>query len=122
MSDDQNGWFRLSAADLSVVDGGKDCIYLSGNSLGLQPKMVQKYLEEELNNWARMCVTYKQFLQILTAVLFTFEYSLCTLYNRGVHGHTEGSRPWAWAENTIEELMANLVGETIDSCLYFSLC
>ncbi|XP_037552614.1 kynureninase [Nematolebias whitei] len=76
----------LRPSDLSVVDGGKDCIYLSGNSLGLQPKMVQKYLEEELNNWARM----------------------------GVHGHTEGSRPWAWAENTIEKLMANLVGATTE--------
>lgn len=30
---------------------------------------------------------------------------------RGCHGHTEGSRPWAWAENNIEELMAKVVGE-----------
>ncbi|KAM7375435.1 hypothetical protein PAMA_014504 [Pampus argenteus] len=59
-----------------------ECIYLVGNSLGLQPKMARKYLEEELEKWAKT----------------------------GVHGHTEGSRPWAWAENNIEGLMADVVG------------
>ncbi|XP_044201315.1 kynureninase [Thunnus albacares] len=72
----------LPPSDLSLVDGTKECIYLVGNSLGLQPKMARKYLEEELEKWAKT----------------------------GVHGHTEGSRPWAWAENNIEELMANIVG------------
>ncbi|XP_042372918.1 kynureninase-like, partial [Plectropomus leopardus] len=71
----------LPPSDLSLVDGSEECIYLVGNSLGLQPKMAKKYLEEELEKWAKM----------------------------GVHGHTEGSRPWAWAENNIEELMANVV-------------
>uniref|UniRef100_H2LK44 Kynureninase n=1 Tax=Oryzias latipes TaxID=8090 RepID=H2LK44_ORYLA len=72
----------LPASDLSLVDGGEECIYLCGNSLGLQPKMTRKYLEEELDKWART----------------------------GVHGHTDGSRPWAWAENNIEDLMAKVVG------------
>ncbi|XP_047433128.1 kynureninase [Mugil cephalus] len=72
----------LPPSDLSLVDGTKDCIYLVGNSCGLQPKMARKYVEEELDKWAKT----------------------------GVHGHTEGSRPWAWAENNIEELMANIVG------------
>ncbi|XP_035469942.2 kynureninase isoform X1 [Scophthalmus maximus] len=72
----------LPPSDLSLVDGSKECIYLVGNSLGLQPKMARIYVEEELDKWAKM----------------------------GVHGHTEGSRPWAWAENNIEELMANVVG------------
>ncbi|XP_018516781.1 kynureninase [Lates calcarifer] len=72
----------LPPSDPSLVDGSKECIYLVGNSLGLQPKMARKYLEEELDKWAKT----------------------------GVHGHTEGSRPWAWAENNIEELMANVVG------------
>uniref|UniRef100_A0AAQ5ZQT9 Kynureninase n=2 Tax=Amphiprion ocellaris TaxID=80972 RepID=A0AAQ5ZQT9_AMPOC len=72
----------LPPSDLSLVDGTKECIYLVGNSLGLQPKMAQKYLEEELEKWAKM----------------------------GVHGHTLGSRPWAWAEDNIEGLMANVVG------------
>ncbi|KAM9766666.1 kynureninase isoform 1-T1 [Menidia menidia] len=72
----------LPPSDLSLVDGRKDCVYLSGNSLGLQPKMAEKYLREELDKWAKT----------------------------GVHGHTQGSRPWAWAENNIEELMAKVVG------------
>ncbi|XP_045073304.1 kynureninase-like [Coregonus clupeaformis] len=55
---------------------------LWGNSLGLQPKMAKKYIDEELDKWAKT----------------------------GVHGHVQGSRPWAWAENNIEELMANVVG------------
>uniref|UniRef100_A0AAQ5WYL2 Kynureninase n=1 Tax=Amphiprion ocellaris TaxID=80972 RepID=A0AAQ5WYL2_AMPOC len=71
----------LPPSDLSLVDGTKECIYLVGNSLGLQPKMAQKYLEEELEKWAKM----------------------------GVHGHTLGSRPWAWAEDNIEGLMANVL-------------
>uniref|UniRef100_A0A668AMH3 Kynureninase n=1 Tax=Myripristis murdjan TaxID=586833 RepID=A0A668AMH3_9TELE len=63
-------------------DGTEECIYLVGNSLGLQPKKTRQYVGEELDKWAQT----------------------------GVHGHTEGSRPWAWAENNIEELMANVVG------------
>ncbi|KAM4710995.1 kynureninase isoform 2-T5 [Anableps anableps] len=73
---------QLPPCDLSLVNGSKECIYLSGNSLGLQPKNTQKYLEEELNNWAKIAI----------------------------HGHTVGSRPWAWAENNIEKFMANIVG------------
>ncbi|KAM4559508.1 kynureninase isoform 1-T2 [Odontesthes bonariensis] len=73
---------ELPPTDLSLVDGSKDCIYLVGNSLGLQPKMAEKYLKEELEKWAKI----------------------------GVHGHTSGSRPWAWAENNLEELMAKVVG------------
>uniref|UniRef100_UPI0037E7A3BE kynureninase n=1 Tax=Semicossyphus pulcher TaxID=241346 RepID=UPI0037E7A3BE len=72
----------LPPTDLSLVDGTKDCMYLVGNSLGLQPKMARTYVEEELDKWAKS----------------------------GVHGHLGGSRPWAWAENNIEELMANVVG------------
>lgn len=31
--------------------------------------------------------------------------------NRAVHGHTVGARPWAWAENNLEDMMAKIVGE-----------
>ena len=34
---------------------------------------------------------------------------------RAIHGHTEGSRPWAWAEETVEELMGNVVGKDRDN-------
>lgn len=30
---------------------GRDCVYLCGNSLGLQPKSAARYLEEELEAW-----------------------------------------------------------------------
>uniref|UniRef100_A0A669C8Q9 Kynureninase n=1 Tax=Oreochromis niloticus TaxID=8128 RepID=A0A669C8Q9_ORENI len=73
---------ELPPSDLSLVSGAKECIYFSGNSLGLQPKNVKKYLEEELEKWAKIAI----------------------------HGHTMGARPWAWAENNIEELMAKVVG------------
>jgi len=45
---------RLFSADLSLVDGSEDCVYLAGNSLGLQPKNTQKYIDEELEKWAKM--------------------------------------------------------------------
>ncbi|XP_063067801.1 kynureninase [Engraulis encrasicolus] len=73
---------QLPPSDLALVDGSQECLYFVGNSLGLQPKLARKYLEEELDKWEQM----------------------------GVHGHMVGSRPWAWAENNIEKLMANVVG------------
>ncbi|KAG7463844.1 hypothetical protein MATL_G00180980 [Megalops atlanticus] len=76
----------LPPTDLSLVDGAEDCIYFVGNSLGLQPKLVKKYIDEELDKWAKT----------------------------GVHGHVEGARPWAWAENNIEDMMANIVGAKVE--------
>lgn len=75
--------------------------------------MARKYLEEELEKWAK---TYANALfPYLPERLDEGEF-LSAFYKRkcvcrGVHGHTEGSRPWAWAENNIEELMANVVGK-----------
>ncbi|KAM6945368.1 kynureninase [Aplochiton taeniatus] len=73
---------ELPPSDLSLVDGAQDCLYLVGNSLGLQPKKARSYIHEELEKWAKT----------------------------GVHGHVQGCRPWAWAEDTIEGLMAKIVG------------
>lgn len=72
----------LPPSDLSLVDGSEDCVYFVGNSLGLQPKNAKKYIDEELDKWAKM----------------------------GSHGHLEGSRPWVWAEENLEDLMAKIVG------------
>lgn len=44
----------VSVADLSLVNGRDDCIYLVGNSLGLQPRRARGYLQEELDKWAKM--------------------------------------------------------------------
>lgn len=44
---------RLFLADLTLVDGSEDCVYFAGNSLGLQPKNTKKYIDEELEKWAK---------------------------------------------------------------------
>jgi Kynureninase len=33
---------------------GKDSIYFSGNSLGLQPKKVHSYINQELKDWSKI--------------------------------------------------------------------
>ncbi|KAF7711169.1 kynureninase isoform X1 [Silurus meridionalis] len=72
----------LPQSDLTLLDGSEDCVYFVGNSLGLQPKNTKKYINEELEKWAKI----------------------------GAHGHVMGSRPWVWAENNLEDLMAKIVG------------
>lgn len=37
-------------------ENGDDCIYFCGNSLGLQPKAARSYVEEELDDWAKLAV------------------------------------------------------------------
>lgn len=62
---------------------GRDCYYFTGNSLGLQPKTVRKYVEEELKGWE----------------------------THGVEGHFEGhSKPWAYYHKFSKEAIARLVG------------
>jgi kynureninase len=61
---------------------GKDCIYLCGNSLGLQPKTVEKYILQELEDWK----------------------------NFGVEGHFDGKNPWMHYHHFLEDKTARLVG------------
>ncbi|EPQ14177.1 Kynureninase [Myotis brandtii] len=68
--------------DLSLVNKDENAIYFLGNSLGLQPKMVKTYLEEELEKWAKM----------------------------GAYGHDIGKRPWITGDETIAGLMTDIVG------------
>ncbi|XP_032712028.1 kynureninase isoform X3 [Lontra canadensis] len=72
----------LPAVDLSLVNKDENAIYFLGNSLGLQPKMVKTYLEEELDKWAKM----------------------------GAYGHDLGKRPWITGDETIVGLMNDIVG------------
>ncbi|KAM6132177.1 kynureninase [Phoenicopterus ruber ruber] len=72
----------LPPTDPSLVNGEESCVYFAGNSLGLQPREVKAYLDEELDKWART----------------------------GVHGHFNGQRPWALADECVLDLMAELVG------------
>lgn len=57
-------------------------MYLTGNSLGLQAKKSQKYVEEELEKWKRV----------------------------GVMGHTSGERPWLTIDEESTKLMSGIVG------------
>ena len=64
------------------TDDGKMCIYLAGHSLGLQPKSVKSYLEQELKDWARL----------------------------GVEGHFHGKNPWMPYHRLLTQQTAALVG------------
>ncbi len=61
---------------------GNDLIYMTGNSLGLQPKSTKDYIFQELDDWA----------------------------NLGVDGHTEGKHPWLHYHEFLTESMAKVVG------------
>ena len=61
---------------------GKDSIYLCGNSLGLQPKRVKEYVNEELEDWATL----------------------------GVEGHIHARHPWLPYHEFLTQSMARLVG------------
>jgi kynureninase len=45
---------------------GRDTVYLTGNSLGLQPKATREYIQQELDDWAQL----------------------------GVEGHFQAKNPW----------------------------
>lgn len=62
----------------------KNCIYLVGNSLGLQPKTTRSYLEQELKDWETL----------------------------GVEGHFDqrATRPWFHYHKFSKEALAQLVG------------
>ena len=61
---------------------GKNLIYLCGNSLGLQPRLTQEYIQQELNDWAK----------------------------HGVEGHTDAENPWLPYHEFLTETMATIVG------------
>ncbi len=61
---------------------GEEAIYLTGNSLGLQPKFTREYIEQELEDWK----------------------------NLGVEGHLRAKNPWLPYHEFLTEQMANVVG------------
>jgi kynureninase len=60
----------------------KECIYFTGNSLGLQPKRAQDYVLDEMENWA----------------------------NYGVEGHFHGRNPWANFHEVFSKKLAAILG------------
>jgi len=61
---------------------GNPWIYMTGNSLGLQPKQTKTYVNQELKDWA----------------------------NLGVEGHFEAKNPWLAYHEFLTESMAKIVG------------
>jgi len=61
---------------------GQHVVYLCGHSLGLQPKIVRDYIDEELQDWAAL----------------------------GVEGHFHARRPWLSYHETLTAQTARLVG------------
>ncbi|MBE8168602.1 MAG: kynureninase [Shewanella sp.] len=64
-----------------VIDG-KQVLYFTGNSLGLQPKSAKEYVETELNDWAKW----------------------------GVEGHFNATNPWVSYHEILTPASAMLVG------------
>ena len=60
----------------------KEVVYFTGNSLGLQPKTVQSYIQEELDAWAKY----------------------------GVEGHFMAKKPWFAYHEFLTEKAAKVVG------------
>ena len=61
---------------------GEPVIYLTGNSLGLQPKQTKAYIQEELDAWEKM----------------------------GVDGHFEGKHPWMEYHKFFADKISKIVG------------
>lgn len=61
---------------------GKDVVYFTGNSLGLQPKTTKEMVNQELEDWAKF----------------------------GVEGHFEAKNPWYSYHELLSEKSAKIVG------------
>ncbi len=61
---------------------GADCVYFTGNSLGLQPKSTSQYVQQELDDWARM----------------------------GVEGHFHAKTPWMPYHEIFPKQLSKIVG------------
>lgn len=61
---------------------GDECVYLTGNSLGLQPRSTRGYVEQELKDWETL----------------------------GVEGHLHAKNPWLPYHEFLTEKMAEVVG------------
>ncbi|MGC2474621.1 MAG: kynureninase [Candidatus Sulfotelmatobacter sp.] len=61
---------------------GEDCIYLCGHSLGLQPKSARNYVDQELEDWAKL----------------------------GVEGHFHAKNPWMPYHRLLRDQTAAITG------------
>src|SRR5688500_10222832 len=61
---------------------GDECVYLTGNSLGLQPKNTAQYVQQELDDWAKL----------------------------GVEGHFHARNPWMPYHEILQAQLAGITG------------
>ncbi|MEI2748322.1 MAG: kynureninase [Ferruginibacter sp.] len=80
--DEQDALNRFREQFYIPIINGKESIYFTGNSLGLQPKKTQDYVLNELEDWA----------------------------NYGVEGHFHAQNPWVSYHELFPELLAEIVG------------
>ena len=81
-ADQQDGLRGFRGSFYFPQHNGKDMLYFTGNSLGLQPKGVRAYIDQELQDWA--------------------------MY--GVEGHFEAKHPWFSYHEMFAPLIAPIVG------------
>ncbi len=82
LQDESDPLKRFRNHFLIPKQNGKEVIYFCGNSLGLQPRPVQQFITEQLNNWE----------------------------NLAVDGWFEGDSPWLFYHKELQKLMAPIVG------------
>lgn len=80
--DEQNSLNHFREQFYIPVINGNECIYFTGNSLGLQPKTTQDYVVNELEDWA----------------------------NFGVEGHFHATNPWFSYHEIFPQQVAKIVG------------
>lgn len=89
---------------INKQDPNKKSLYFCGNSLGLQPKNVRVYLQQELDNWAERGV-YVSYCVVCTVRALFIDYSC----REGHHEHSQG-RPWINTDEFVTPQMTKVVG------------
>lgn len=67
---------------IPLQENGKECLYFCGNSLGLQPKKTGEYVNQELEDWAKL----------------------------GVEGHFHAQNPWMPYHEFLTDSFSRIVG------------
>ena len=80
--DDQHPLKNYRDRFLIPQHNGRDVVYFTGNSLGLQPKTTKSFIAQELKDWAAF----------------------------GVEGHFKAKNPWLSYHELLTEKMARIVG------------
>src|SRR5436189_2048113 len=81
-SDEQDSLKQFRQKFFIPQHDGQDCVYFTGNSLGLQPKSVSSYVQQELDDWAKL----------------------------GVEAHFDAKNPWLSYHEIFPKQLSDIVG------------